>query len=750
MSFGLNRYNYSVNETLGVAGSIKVFPCRNKRDNNEYKKIFVTIPLYEGSENVNLSLLFNGLSTTNYNEYGKGMFLNYYIKVESINDSGITCIFYDSRQIYYKYENSIDKYVNITTTSYVEKINNKYYLFDKYGNKIELGDVNSIYPKSITFKDGTIVNLISNNNHLESITSNKNNLEITFGRVNNNVRTITITSDVIIKREIQISYLDSNYLETLKHYKDSLNGFKCIYSSNYILNIDDNKIELTDNKDNTYLSLNIDQYKNYKLIKSTNGDGVKKIIDINYGEYGEKLFPTVTNLNTGDYEKAYNFYLNNTEYKSSDGRLEEYTSYVITNDSRVTKYLYDPTKYIVLANSESFYYKPDCDNLIINGFFQDDINTLNSPWKKIVDGAEYISHNKINVITSSTDIYKQYNKNLLGDNILKISCDSNDEIVLSQMVTINGQANDEFVFGFFSAEENLLLTNFNHVDITIIPSESSIPSETLIYDIPMYMNFEFNCYKINKPYAIKEIEIKFRIKEGHKASITGVTLRKHLFGKTYEYDENMNIKKIIENGNETIITYNDNNLPTRIYNTINNQEINLEYNSNNKITKKQMGNYGTINYEYTNNDLTKIITTTLNTFNEIYEYDNYHRVKSYNNYLSDNNNLNESYSYTYTEDNQLENINNLITSPSISYNYKFDGLVEEVFIDSDYSVEYIRENVLLDKIECLNDHLSNYDLYFSYNDSQEVTEKTVKYIDSVITTNNISRTKSSNNNYYQK
>lgn len=263
MEFGLNDFNYSVSETLGMTGTIYAIPNKVIGSSETLQNLYVVIPLYD-----NLSLLYNRRKYSEvYNEYGKAIRLNYYIKT-TINSSNntISCEFYDSKIIRYEYNDNLDKYVNSTTASYITKTNNKYYLNDKYGNQIEL-DNNNCYPNSITYKDDTSITFTKNNGKLITIFYSKNNLTISFEYSNTLVNKITITSDVIENRNIDIEYAYSSGSYSISKITYKKNE-QVIQTSSYTLN-NNSKVELKDNTNKNYITITLeDTFHVNKIIKT--------------------------------------------------------------------------------------------------------------------------------------------------------------------------------------------------------------------------------------------------------------------------------------------------------------------------------------------------------------------------------------------------------------------------------------------------------------------------------------------------
>lgn len=343
MDYGLNDYNYLVTETLDITGTSYVVPNKTIGGNLTHQNLYVSIPLYSGDENVELSLLYNRKAYTQVtSDYGKAVRLNYFIKY-SVNQSGnaITCEFYDFKTIRYVYDTTSCKFVNNTTSSFVVLVNNIYYLCDKYGNIIELGSCSEYYPNKITYKDGTIISFTKVNNKLTEIKSNKNNLTIQFVG-STSVAEILISSDIFRDKKILISYNSSNYINSITHYINN----QQIQNSEYLLNVVsvNDYVKLIDNTNKYYITIEFNDLFNVsKVTKHKIKDNLsilKEVTSIFYGTNPEGLVPKIINQNTCDYQKIYYPILQDRIYSTDNSYLEQKVSYVITNDTRITKYIY--------------------------------------------------------------------------------------------------------------------------------------------------------------------------------------------------------------------------------------------------------------------------------------------------------------------------------------------------------------------------------------------------------------------------
>ncbi len=166
------------------------------------------------------------------------------------------------------------------------------------------------------------------------------------------------------------------------------------------------------------------------------------------------------------------------------------------------------------------------------------------------------------------------------------------------------------------------------------------------------------------------------------------------------------------------------------------------------MTKKEINNYGTINYTYdsNNNLICQDFVTSIGNTKETYDYDQYNRLIEYTNQLV------ERYQYSYDYDNRIDDVR-LPDNTHIYYTYDTIGNVTNVehYIDNNnYNVINEYQNNLLVKSTSYYNNEPKYGLTFTYNGYDEITNRKVNYNNTQVISENISRTYSSDNGYYTK
>lgn len=220
MSQGIKNYGkYYETSFCGVISLVNL--CKQNANLN-----FV-IPIYESNLNnpVNLSLVFSLADISKLSEFGKGVRLSYYKKINTPSSGKIIVENSDfSFDEYIQDENDTSKYVNVETGNYIiYHTQTNVSLYDKYQNKVFFNPISINYPSYLYKKSldtNTLITNYTSTNMLSDIYSSDGE-KATFLYTNNLVTTINITRTVNdvenMVLQVKLLYDGSNRLTSIEY-----------------------------------------------------------------------------------------------------------------------------------------------------------------------------------------------------------------------------------------------------------------------------------------------------------------------------------------------------------------------------------------------------------------------------------------------------------------------------------------------------------------------------------------------------
>ena len=607
---GLKSYTKQISGNIGlISYNVNVY--------SDDSNLVLTIPLINLDEGnpVGLSLIYNylgnntslfGLKNRNNFEYKliKGSSTHKIINPDQTEDtftqSGVISGSTSHPTFIYKSPTSELTLIRETISTSGQE---KFHLEDKQGNKYYWNNnyvsinSNTNYDY-ITYIDKPTNQEIEYNPNSNEIINNYTNEGIIVLKNNNLITRLSkYNIDGNILDEIYITYDSLSRITNIKYYY--LNTLE----ENYFFTYNTSYIEILDDKKDYRIRFNIESNK-FKTIQEKYGDNeLTTLYTLLYSYYETRI----TNKLGDKFYVKYN--PNNLAYFEYDEKgnykFRQYNSNnLVTFESNII----NPNK---LASYGNRLINPKINNSSSISTSTSAASTLGFTQKRTLSSidSEYISEEYELAITGDINdpltitFYRDsvcYSQN--GEFIIELKLYNDDEIIDSYQVTRKSEDIDSFnkieLFGLFPK------ASYNKLIVKIILYKAQLIYSDII--VAKYNSGIYYEYDLNNNIT--------QIRSGNNERVIG-------------YSDNYIESEVVKGNKEKVIEYNGFNNPIR---TVNNYgvETKYAYNVDNyvrlKTIKSETNGIKTINYSYSNNDLTEESDSSYNKIN--YYYDNYHRL----------------------------------------------------------------------------------------------------------------------------